>query len=183
MSGRRYKYTPAPVTAPAPTRCIYIGCEDDALSFALTCETHYDDKARRARGDEERRYWAGLNVRPTFIYFVQAEGPEQFIKVGRSRNGLEQRLSDARTFCPYDIALLACVWSETWVEKALRARFAPHRHRGEWFYPDTDVLEGARLANISARALESFARPHAVLVKNPPKDSQVEPVRRRRRRA
>ncbi|MBX9609704.1 MAG: GIY-YIG nuclease family protein [Gammaproteobacteria bacterium] len=158
MRARKQLFRPSPAAPRESRSCEFPGCESEALTFSIYCESHYDDLAKRALTPDQQKCWEGLNVTPTHVYFVEAGG---FIKIGQTRRGIKQRIADARTFCPLPIVVLACVETEHWVERALHAALAEHRERGEWFRPAPAVQEAADLAAQSRTALEAFARPHA----------------------
>lgn len=162
MTRRRHKFIPAPPPDKAlPRLCIAQGCGDQALSWSECCEAHYDDELRWKSTPENWKHSAGLSITPMFVYFVRAEVGENLIKIGRTKNHVDKRLSDARTFCPYPITLLACVATELWVEAALHFALVEHRVRGEWFLPHADVLTVVETAKQSEFMLRQYARPFA----------------------
>lgn len=75
------------------------------------------------------------------VYFVQA-GP--FIKIGFTSRDIEYRIAQMRTGCPFPIQVLGAIDGDQRTERALHARFAAHRHHGEWFRCDPEILAFVR---------------------------------------
>lgn len=73
-----------------------------------------------------------------FVYFVQmgADGP---IKIGRARNPLS-RLGELQTSNPHALRILLVIKGGD-KEKSFHEMFAASRMNGEWFRPDTQILE------------------------------------------
>lgn len=99
------------------------------------------------------------------VYFVQvgARGP---IKIGSARN-VYYRFKDLQTANHQELRLLGAVvdWGVE-EERALHARFAKHRVRGEWFRPDADLR--AHIAILMAREESAIHEAiHAAWVKIP----------------
>lgn len=90
------------------------------------------------------RLWAS---RPTFTYFVEAEGTGR-IKIGKSDRP-NKRLKDIRTTCPHNLILrlvlpvgwefLANHQQGSWDEAAIHSRFERSRVHGEWFHLSPEI--------------------------------------------
>lgn len=74
------------------------------------------------------------------IYFIQACGGDNLIKIGVSRAPAE-RLSSLLTASPVDLKLLLVTLGGRSEERALHVRFASARVRGEWFFPCRPLLD------------------------------------------
>lgn len=111
---------------------------------------------RMKRRDEIRR---GLDAsqRETAIYFVQSEHGGE-IKIGRA-DDVAKRLVGLQTGRADKLVLLAATQGSVAQEKALHARFAAHRAKGEWFHQCDDLvaLTKAVSANGSAALTEWLA--------------------------
>jgi hypothetical protein len=73
------------------------------------------------------------------IYFVQA-GSGGPIKIGSTKDLLD-RISVLQTGNHEQLTLLGCVDGTSSDERAFHTRFAPHRIRGEWFFPCRELIE------------------------------------------
>lgn len=85
-----------------------------------------------------RRATAGAGA-TMWVYFIQA-GDSGPIKIGSS-NSPTTRLSELQIGSALDLRLLRQLPGTADDERALHARFAAHRIRGEWFEPSPEVLE------------------------------------------
>jgi hypothetical protein len=68
----------------------------------------------------------------SLTYFMQLEGPEKLVKLGKTRNPAI-RLHTLKTGLPWPLRLVAMVGSD--VETDLKRRFAADKVQGEWFRP------------------------------------------------
>lgn len=75
----------------------------------------------------------------TMIYFVQAQCPHAFIKIGIARD-VEYRLRQIQALCPYEVRLLATMRGGVADEAQLHIRFRAQHVRGEWFRPSAELL-------------------------------------------
>lgn len=90
--------------------------------------------------EEEARRWAMFPNRgkATRIYFIQ-EGDDGPVKIGESTQP-ERRMEYHQCGNPRRLRLLGSYSARAYDEKALLARFADHRIRGEWFEPAPELL-------------------------------------------
>lgn len=77
--------------------------------------------------------------RRTWLYFVQIDCPNKFIKIGTANNVLG-RICDLQVAIPYCIYLLRMVEGSQAIEGATHSKFEHLRVRGEWFRPDPYLL-------------------------------------------
>jgi hypothetical protein len=76
-----------------------------------------------------------------FVYFIQAENSDGFIKIGFAKNPIK-RLLLFQTGNPYKLKLLGVISGVTeHYELELHVRFQRFRVRGEWFRPDSELLD------------------------------------------
>lgn len=82
---------------------------------------------------------------PAFIYFIQCNGPDGPIKIGKAKF-IDKRLSELQIGCPYDLALIGHVLVDDadLEERRLHGCFARHKIRGEWFRCCDEILAAAR---------------------------------------
>lgn len=70
------------------------------------------------------------------IYFIAAKGTP-YVKIGRTRKTVEQRLAMLAVGCPLPLEVIRTVvvpgGSEADVEKKLHRKFKKYRKHGEWF--------------------------------------------------
>jgi hypothetical protein len=71
------------------------------------------------------------------VYVIRS-GP--YVKIGRATD-FQRRLAGLRTQSPYDIEVVATLSQPDYVELILHARFAMHRHRGEWFREEGELAD------------------------------------------
>ena len=81
------------------------------------------------------------------IYFIQC-GENGPIKIGYTDNGVETRMAQLQTGCPYELRLLWVYTGNDLTESQLHKEFAHERIRGEWFRPSSR----AALSNASPGA-------------------------------
>lgn len=74
------------------------------------------------------------------IYFIQA-GKNGPIKIGQTDNGVDDRLKQLQTGCPYELRLLWVYDGHVFSEKEIHERFSHERIRGEWFRPSRKILD------------------------------------------
>lgn len=74
------------------------------------------------------------------IYFIQA-GKNGPIKIGYTNNGVNERLNQLQTACPYELKLLWVYEGETYTESEVQESLRHEHIRGEWFHPGKDVFE------------------------------------------
>jgi len=77
------------------------------------------------------------------IYFIQA-GKNGPIKIGQTNNGIEERIAQLQTGCPYELRLLWCYNGDGYTEQVVHDLFKHERIRGEWFRPSPSILEFIR---------------------------------------
>lgn len=72
------------------------------------------------------------------IYFVQCQ-QTKLVKIGYAKDPW-MRLSNMQVGCPTYLKMVALVRKPKTYEAELHERFATHRHHGEWFNPDPELL-------------------------------------------
>jgi len=78
--------------------------------------------------------------RPVIIYFLRAH--DGSIKIGyTAKQKLAQRIKQLQTGNPFPLQLLAIKLAKLEEEKAIHSRFSHLRVSGEWFKPDSELLE------------------------------------------
>lgn len=83
------------------------------------------------------------------IYFIQC-GKNGPIKIGKTSNGIEERMAQLQTGCPYELRLL-CVFTDVdYKESEIHKRFRHERVRGEWYRPSIRLF----------KFMAFFANPH-----------------------
>jgi hypothetical protein len=90
----------------------------------------------------------------SLTYFMQIEGPEKLVKIGKTKNpGI--RFLTLKTGLPWPLRLVAMVGSD--VEKDLKQRFSSDRVQGEWFRPSTAMREWLDRAAEDGRLVRQVA--------------------------
>jgi hypothetical protein len=79
----------------------------------------------------------------SFVYVVQAGGPAGPVKIGWTAD-LKSRLATLATDNAAPISVLVVAPATMATEKALHAHFAPHRIRGVWYRPTSELIGFAR---------------------------------------
>lgn len=89
--------------------------------------------------DLEIDRWVRLQLPPpppsgSYVYFILCTTPDRHVKIGYARN-LAARLSSAQTDCPYELQIVAFIWTEhpASLESTLHSRLRESRIRGEWY--------------------------------------------------
>jgi hypothetical protein len=75
------------------------------------------------------------------VYFVRVVNKDGFIKIGQTNN-LEKRWQSI-TDSPYDIEIVSSFVGTVRHEKLLHKLLEKSHLRGEWFYPNEEVLAAA----------------------------------------
>lgn len=89
------------------------------------------------------------------IYFVQGgnDGP---IKIGYTHNDIDARLSNFQVGSPEPLTLVASAPGGRHTERAIHIRFDHLRLHGEWFEPETELLDYiASIANTESPNADS----------------------------
>jgi len=73
------------------------------------------------------------------VYFVQFPLEPQLIKIGHTMN-LQKRLIGLMTTSAMPLRVLGVLAGGFAKEQELQLKFRKHRHHGEWFSPDPEVL-------------------------------------------
>ena len=73
------------------------------------------------------------------IYIIKTESTPSFIKVGYTKEDIQDRLSKIQVGCPHQITLLATSDGEMDYEKSIHKELDDHRVRGEWFKWNNEV--------------------------------------------
>jgi len=73
------------------------------------------------------------------IYFIQC-GTNGPIKIGQTDNGVEQRMAQLQTGCPYELKLLWVYNGEEYTEASIHVNFKHECVRGEWFHPSKKLI-------------------------------------------
>jgi len=74
------------------------------------------------------------------IYFIQC-GENGPIKIGQTGNGVEERLGQLQTGCPYGLRVLWVYNGSDWTEETVHKKFSHERIRGEWFRPSSTLID------------------------------------------
>jgi hypothetical protein len=94
--------------------------------------------------EEGRRRLASLKYKPRqtakgdFIYFIQIDNADGFIKIGYANN-LGIRISNIKVSCPYPVKILAVMEGKPKTEDKIHEILAAHCIKGEWYRPHDDV--------------------------------------------
>lgn len=72
-----------------------------------------------------------------FVYFFKCG---EYVKIGQSESPRD-RLTTLAYGVPYDCELLLVMRCTKGAETALHKRFSAHRHRGEWFRLDPEIVQ------------------------------------------
>lgn len=72
-----------------------------------------------------------------YVYFVQCDA---FVKIGHSLEP-RRRIGHIATNSPHECTLIGMAAGGNRLEKELHAKFAEHRHRGEWFRLTPELLK------------------------------------------
>lgn len=75
----------------------------------------------------------------TIVYFIQHGNTDGLIKIGYSGN-IPQRIKHIEALSPLPITLLGWMPGGASKEFELHKQFAGHKHHGEWFNPDPEIL-------------------------------------------
>ena len=78
--------------------------------------------------------------RSGFIYFILSE-KFNAVKIGFTRNNIEQRLKDAATWYPYDYDMIKMIEGTMIDERMIHRRFVKDKLRGEWFNYSDELKE------------------------------------------
>lgn len=76
----------------------------------------------------------------SFVYILRMKSPVGEIKIGTSRD-VRNRVNSLQTGCPYNLEILATRPGGVREEAELHRRFRHARLRGEWYLPDSGLLE------------------------------------------
>jgi hypothetical protein len=90
-----------------------------------------------------------------WTYFVRADCPQRFVKIGHSVN-LKWRLAGLQTQCPVQLSLVGLVDAPAGTELLFHEALAKSRSHGEWFFP-TPELERIRTSLPKAGSIEGPA--------------------------
>lgn len=102
------------------------------------------------------------------VYFVQIVNKDAYIKVGFTKD-VEQRWKSV-TDNPYELAVISTFRASMKHERKLHEILTKHNVRGEWFYPDPEVIAVAEHLNgvdlvKDATEFEEKRRQHVVKIK------------------
>lgn len=75
------------------------------------------------------------------IYFIREDNERRLIKVGFTKSEVAKRLHQLQNGSPDKLVLLTTIEGDETTESELHIRFSASRHRGEWFYPTSELLE------------------------------------------
>jgi Meiotically up-regulated gene 113 len=128
-----------------------------------------DDLVRRFFPDAPTaRLWRS---RPTFTYFVEAEGTGR-VKIGKS-DRVGKRLKSLQTACPHKLTIrlvLPVGWESlanhptgSWGETVVHDRFEKFRIQGEWFHLSPEIeafINGIAKINSCSNARNLTHSPH-----------------------
>jgi hypothetical protein len=86
------------------------------------------------------------------VYFLECG---DFIKIGWSQNA-RMRINGLQNSLPFEIRVLCISYGDVKLEKALHAKFAHLRHRGEWFRKSAEIYDEIKsLSPWTREALEN----------------------------
>jgi hypothetical protein len=97
-----------------------------------------ETRAELAAAARRRNGGAGRPARPSWVYFLQADGGGP-VKIGRSANP-QARVEELQQGSPVQLRLLAVCRGGHRREAELHRQFAAQRLHGEWFRPGTELL-------------------------------------------
>ena len=72
---------------------------------------------------------------------VYAVRVQEFIKIGFTGRGTDQRMKEMQTGNPYVLELIGCADGSMEAETAIHRLLKPYNVRGEWFTDHPDVLD------------------------------------------
>jgi hypothetical protein len=75
-----------------------------------------------------------------YVYFIRASGEGGLIKIGISHNP-KNRFNNIQTGSPVILYLEAYAPGDGFDEKYLHEKFQIYRRHGEWFTPDSSIIE------------------------------------------
>lgn len=81
-----------------------------------------------------------------FIYFLQAQTPDEPVKIGFTKNNPYRRAQNLQTGCPWPIKFLGCISGTVEQEKQIHVLLASWRTRGEWFEASPIVMAAIDVA-------------------------------------
>lgn len=120
--------------------CGFPECTDPLFEDYPCCKKHL-------------KRWVAMDIskrvrKIVFIYFIQEDdsGP---IKIGKSKEDINIRLSALQVGNPRKLNLLAYFMADHWVEKGLHWLCSDHHIRGEWFEPHPDVIDIMKISQIN----------------------------------
>lgn len=143
-------------------RQVYLGLAADRRAEAETEFQNYVNGAHDGRPDNLTPESAYLlrRTRPGSIYFVSCDRPLFPIKIGFAGTVAERRQT-LQTALPWPLVVLATMPGDHDAERALHARFASLRLRGDWFACGPDLLDFVRAIPKPSKA------PRARIVQKP----------------
>ncbi len=83
------------------------------------------------------------------IYFIQI-GEDGPIKIGFTKSPIAYRISALQTASPYLLTLVGLIDGDEQAEQSLHEKFSEFRMKGEWFEPQSEILEFCRVAKPAA---------------------------------
>lgn len=80
------------------------------------------------------------NATNHIVYFIQQDGGDMFIKIGKTNN-INRRLTELQTGSPYKLNIIVKIFAENnshanAIEKMLHERLGKFKSTGEWFTAD-----------------------------------------------
>ena len=91
-------------------------------------EWNADGKAERINGEY---------INGGLVYFIESG---EFIKIGFTSKSVGNRISDLSVATPHDLTVLATIPGTLKTEAKLHRRFAPSRHKREWFRKTPELM-------------------------------------------
>ncbi len=129
-------------------------CQQCMIKFGIMPGTKINDNRFQAIvsgrvGPADHKFRIASQVahkaRQSVVYFIQMreDGP---IKIGKTANSVEWRLSELQTGNPYKLRVLSTLRADVILEQQLHSYFDEYRMEGEWFQPHPEVYAMAQLA-------------------------------------
>ncbi|ROR97886.1 T5orf172 domain-containing protein [Sinobacterium caligoides] len=81
-----------------------------------------------------------VKFKSSLIYLIQGE-KTGLIKIGKTNVSIENRLNQIQALSPDKLIFLGGTFEPTYLEDRLHLRFERFREHGEWFQPNSEVMD------------------------------------------
>nr|WP_320166648.1 GIY-YIG nuclease family protein [uncultured Methylophaga sp.] len=81
-----------------------------------------------------------FKFKSSLIYLIQGE-KTGLIKIGKTNISIENRLNRIQALSPDKLNFIGGTFEPTYLEDRLHRRFEKFREHGEWFKPNTQIIE------------------------------------------